>query len=103
MSITDFMVVEWLIGTAAVVVALLVVIKFGYTTYKAIHRIDQMLGVDRQGRTISDRLGRVEYQLFPNGGTSLADRVNQIAFDQRAIEGEMKAVKDIIGVTMEDK
>ena len=103
MSITDFMVVEWLIGTAAVVVALLVVIKFGYTTYKAIHRIDQMLGVDRQGRTISDRLERVEYQLFPNGGSSLADRVNQIAFDQRAIEGEMKAVKDIIGVTVEGK
>lgn len=103
MSIIDFMVVEWLIGVSAVVVALLVVIKFGYTTYKAIHRIDQMLGVDRQGRTISDRLERVEYQLFPNGGTSLADRVNQIAFDQRSIEGEMKAVKDIIGVTVEGK
>lgn len=103
MNITDFMVVEWLIGTAAVVVALLVVIKFGYTTYKAVHRIDQMLGVDRKGRTISDRLERVEYQLFPNGGTSLADRVNQIAFDQRAIEGEMKAVKDIIGVMGEGK
>jgi hypothetical protein len=103
MDITDFMVVEWLIGSAAVIVALLVVVKFGYTTYKAIHRIDQMLGVDRQGRTISDRLERVEYQLFPNGGTSLADRVNQIAFDQRAIEGEMKAVKDIIGVTVEGK
>lgn len=103
MTIIDFMVVEWLIGVSAVVVALLVVIKFGYTTYKAIHRIDQMLGVDRQGRTISDRLERVEYQLFPNGGTSLADRVNQIAFDQRAIEGEMKAVKDIIGVTVEGK
>ena len=103
MNISDFMVVEWLIGTSAVVVALLVVIKFGYTTYKAIHRIDQMLGVDRQGRTISDRLERVEYQLFPNGGTSLADRVNQIAFDQRAIEGEMKAVKDIIGATVEGK
>lgn len=103
MTIIDFMVVEWLIGVSAVVVALLVVIKFGYTTYKAIHRIDQMLGVDRQGRTISDRLERVEYQLFPNGGTSLADRVNQIAFDQRSIEGEMKAVKDIIGVTVEGK
>jgi len=103
MDITDFMVVEWLIGSAATIVALLVVVKFGYTTYKAIHRIDQMLGVDRQGRTISDRLERVEYQLFPNGGTSLADRVNQIAFDQRTIEGEMKAVKDIIGVTVEGK
>ena len=103
MDITDYMVVEWLIGVSAIVVALLVVIKFGYTTYKAIHRIDQMLGVDRQVRTISDRLERVEYQLFPNGGTSLADRVNQIAFDQRAIEGQMKAVKDIVGTTWEDR
>lgn len=103
MNLSEYLVVEWLIGLAAIAVAVGVLSKFGYTTYKAIHRIDQMLGVDSQGRTISDRLDRVEYQLFPNGGSSLADRVNQIAFDQRAIEGEMKAVKEIIGASLEVK
>jgi hypothetical protein len=60
------------------------------------------LGVDRKGRTISERLERVEYQLFPNGGNSLVDRVNQIAYDQRAIEGELRVVKDYMGLVKHD-
>lgn len=94
MDITDFMVIEWIVGTAAVIVALLVIIKFGYATYKAIHRIDEMLGVDRQGRTLSHRIERLEYQLFPNGGRSLDDRVTQVAFDQKTIEGEVRSIRD---------
>ncbi len=94
---------EWIIALAAVIIAVITISKFGYTAYRAIHRIDQTLGVDKKGRTISDRLERVEYQLFPNGGSSLADRVNQIAYDQRAMEGELRAVKDILGVSVEDK
>ena len=90
------MVVEWILGTAAVIVALLVIAKFGYATYKAIHRIDEMLGVDRQGRTLSERIERMEYQLFPNGGRSLDDRVAQVAFDQKAIEGEVRAIRELL-------
>lgn len=96
MDIADFMVVEWIVGTAALIVALLVIFKFGYATYKAIHRIDEMLGVDRKGRTLSDRIERLENQLFPNGGRSLDDRVSQIAFDQKAIEGEMRAIRQML-------
>jgi len=91
------MVDEWIIALAALVVAVGVISRFSYATYKAIHRIDMTLGVDKQGRTISDRLERVEYQLFPNGGNSLVDRVNQIAYDQRAIEGELRVVKEVLG------
>ncbi len=93
----DSIVDEWIIALAALVVAVGVISRFSYATYKAIHRIDTTLGVDRQGRTISDRLERVEYQLFPNGGNSLVDRVNQIAYDQRAIEGELRVVKEVLG------
>ena len=96
MDIHDFMVVEWILGTAAVIVALLVIAKFGYATYKAIHRIDEVIGVDRQGRTLSERIERMEYQLFPNGGRSLDDRVTQVAFDQKAIEGEVRAIRELL-------
>lgn len=96
MDLHDFMVVEWIVGTAAVIVALLVIIKFGYATYKAINRIDEMLGVDRKGRTLSDRIERLEYQLFPNAGRSLDDRVNQIAFDQKAMDGEIRAIREAL-------
>lgn len=93
----DSMVDEWILALAALVVAVGVISKFAYATYKAIHRIDMTLGVDKRGRTISERLERVEYQLFPNGGNSLVDRVNQIAYDQRVIEGELRVVKEVLG------
>ena len=66
-------------------------------------RIDDALGLDSQGRTITDRLGRIEHQLFPNGGSSLTDKINQMAFEQRAIKGELNAVKDIMGVILKEK
>ena len=39
MDVHDFMVVEWILGTAALIVALLVIFKFGYATYNAIKNI----------------------------------------------------------------
>jgi hypothetical protein len=99
MLLPDSYVDEWVIALAALVVAVGVITKFAYAAYKAIHRIDTTLGVDAKGRTISERLDRVEYQLFPNGGNSLVDRVNQIAYDQRAIEGEMRVVKDFLSAS----
>lgn len=96
MDVHDFMVVEWILGTAALIVALLVIFRFGYQAYKAIHRIDQMLGTDRKGRTLSERIERMEYQLFPNKGHSMDDRITQVAFDQKAIEGEVRAIRELL-------
>ena len=96
MDVHDFMVVEWILGTAGLIVALLVIFKFGYAAYKAINRMDVMLGVDRKGRTLSDRIERLEYQLFPNAGRSLDDRVSQIAFDQKTMEGEVRAIREAL-------
>ncbi len=96
MDVHDFMVVEWIIGTAGLILALLVIFRFGYTAYKAINRIDVIVGVDRKGRTLSDRIERLEYQLFPNAGRSLDDRVSQIAFDQKTMEGELRAIREAL-------
>ena len=102
MLLPDSYIDEWILALAGILIALGVIWKFGYATYKAVHRIDQMLGVDTKGRTISERLDRVEYQLFPNGGNSLVDRVNQIAYDQRTIEGELRFMKDYMGIARQD-
>jgi len=102
MLFPDSNVDEWVLALAGILIALGVIWRFGYATYKAVHRIDQTLGVDAKGRTISERLDRVEYQLFPNGGNSLVDRVNQIAFDQRTIEGELRFMKDYMGMGRRD-
>jgi len=102
MLLPDSYLDEWILALAALVVAVGVISKFAYAAYKAIHRIDMTLGVDKRGRTISERLERVEYQLFPNGGNSLVDRVNQIAYDQRTIEGELRFMKDYMGIARQD-
>lgn len=93
---------EIAITVGAVTGAFLVVAGALYKLYKVAKRIDDALGLDSEGRTINDRLGRIEHQLFPNGGSSLTDKINQIAFEQRAMKGELDAVKDIMGVMFKD-
>ena len=92
---------EWVLTVGAVTGALLIIAGAVYKVYKVAKRIDDSLGLDSQGRTVADRLSRIEHQLFPNGGSSLVDKINQIAFEQKAMKGELDAVKDIIGTMWE--
>lgn len=69
---------------------------FLFTIYKIAKRIDQAIGVDSKGRTLSDRMSRVEHQLWENGGDSLKDQVNAIQTSQTEIKAEMKIIKDIL-------
>ena len=94
---------EIAITVGAVTGAFLVVVGALYKLYKIAKRIDDALGLDSEGRTINDRLGRIEHQLFPNGGSSLTDKINQIAFEQKAMKGELDAVKGIIGTMWQEK
>jgi hypothetical protein len=87
---------EWIITAGAVVAAVSAIFYFAFKTYRVIHRIDSVLGVDREGRTISDRLERVEHHLFPNGGSSLTDKINVIEFEQRELKGQMDVVETIL-------
>jgi hypothetical protein len=61
----DSMVDEWLLALAAVLLALTVIIKFASTMYHTVKNIETAIGKDKQGRTISERLERVEHQLIP--------------------------------------
>ena len=75
---SQFGMVVGLLGGSSIVGGIL------YTLYKIVKRIDAAIGVDNKGRTISDRMDRVEYQLWENGGESLKDQVNKI--EKHAIE-----------------
>jgi hypothetical protein len=94
---------EIAITVGAVTGAFLIVVGALYKLYRVAKRIDDALGLDSEGRTINERLGRIEHQLFPNGGSSLTDKINQIAFEQRAMKGELDAVKDIVGGILKEK
>ena len=69
---------------------------FLYSVYKIAKRIDAAIGVDEQGRTLSDRMDKVEYQLWPNGGLSMADRVNAIDRTNNQMMTEVQIIKELV-------
>ena len=69
---------------------------FLYSVYKIAKRIDGSIGVDGEGRTLSDRMNKVEYQLWPNGGQSMADRVNSIDKTNNQMMTEVQIIKELV-------
>ena len=94
---------EQAISIAALLLAITTISVFTFRVYKIARRIDDTLGVDKEGRTISDRLSRVEYQLFPNGGASLSDKITKIESEQRVMQGKVDAVETIVNTLLREK
>lgn len=90
MATTDLGMIATSIG------AITLILGFLYSVYKIARRIDQSIGTDSQGRTLSDRMNRVEHQLWENGGSSLADRVNTIEKCTQETNAQMLVIKDIL-------
>lgn len=86
---------DLIIYASALVGALGVLFGAIYSIYRIAKRIGDALGVDKKGRTISERLDRVEHQLWENGGSSLADRVNNIEMHVLKVSTEIEIIKDI--------
>lgn len=81
---------------AAFIGGIVAICGFIYTMYKIATRVEAAIGTDEKGRTISDRMERVEYQLWENGGESLADRVNEIDKHARETAVEVRFIKEIL-------
>ena len=69
---------------------------FGMVIFNIAKRIDAAIGVDSQGRSLSERMEKVEYQLWPNGGLSMADRVNAIDKTNNQMMTEVKIIKELV-------
>lgn len=89
---------ELILMTGAVVSAVLIVFGGIVSTYRLVKRIDNSIGLDQDGRTITDRMGRVEHQLWPNGGSSLADKVNELDRQSRETSGEVKVILNLLQI-----
>ena len=77
------------------------VVGFIYAIFKVAKRIDEAIGVDNDGRSLSERMEKVEYQLWPNNGKSLADRVRKVEESNTEIAAEIKIVKDLIMIIVD--
>ena len=97
----------WIIENWSTLLSIFTLLSVGYVT---VRKFEKILGKDSKGRTIADRLDRVEHQLFPNGGSSLADKVNCLSDDQaeikadiKAANAELKLVHDVLIAYIADK
>lgn len=90
------MTTEIIFTIAAVITAIGVIIGGLIQIFRFVRKISDAIGVDKKGRTISERLERVEHQLWENGGSSLADRVNIINEHSVKTAAEVELIKDMI-------
>lgn len=74
----------------------LFLLAFVYKIYKIINRVETAIGVDEQGRTMSERMERVEYQLWENGGNSMKDQMNDQGTLAKQTAVEVKFIKDVL-------
>lgn len=75
---------------------------FAIVIYKIAKRIDSAIGVDNEGRSLSERMEKVEYQLWPNSGKSLMDRVNRLEETNNKVSAEIAIVKDLVTILVDN-
>lgn len=86
-----------LIGTIAAALTGLGVI--GVTirmVYKFAKRLESAIGTDGEGRSLSERLVRVEHQVFPNGGGSLSDQVESVHRTLIALDAKTDMIESML-------
>jgi hypothetical protein len=86
-----------------VVGALTAAVTFTVSIYRIARRVESAIGVDKRGRTLAERMDRTEHQLWPNGGSSLADKVHKIEESSNNTATEVKFIKDILMTMVEAK
>jgi hypothetical protein len=74
-----------------------------FSIYKIAKRVDQAIGVDGEGKTLSDRMSKVEHQLWENGGSSLKDQVNDVQKCQTEINAKMGVIEGLLLAMVEPK
>ena len=90
------MALELILTIAATITAIGVIIGGIVAIYRLARRISDSIGLDEHGKTLSERLGRVEHQLWPNGGSSLADQVRLSLDSSKENHVELKFIKQLL-------
>lgn len=87
---------ELILTIAATITAIGVIIGGIVAIYRLARRISDSIGLDGKGRTLAERLDRVEHQLWPNGGSSLADQVKDASDMTKENHTELKFIKQLL-------
>lgn len=81
---------------AAVIGSITAICGFAYAMYKIAKRIESAIGVDEEGKTLSERMTKVEYQLWENGGSSMKDQMNETTELAKKTAVEVGFIKQVM-------
>ena len=77
-----------------------VALSIGYATAR---KFEGLLGKNKKGDTVVERLEKIERHIIPNGGSSMSDKIDYIRRDQNKmknelsqISGELEVIKGIV-------
>lgn len=85
-----------IMSLAAIIGGIAVIFGGLVSIYRIARRVDDAIGKDENGKTLSERMSKVEYQLWENGGASLADRVNRVESYSSHTATEVSLIKEIL-------
>jgi hypothetical protein len=85
-----------LFGTAAIVTAIGIIVGGIIATYRLARKIGDAIGVNKEGKTLSERMDRVEHQVWPNGGSSLADQIKATSDVATETAVEVRFIKQML-------
>ncbi len=96
----EFNLLSTLADTWQMLTVIAVALSVGYGMAR---RFEGLLGKNKKGDTVVERLEKIERQLSPNGGSSMSDKIDYIRRDQNKmknelaqISGELEVIKDIV-------
>jgi hypothetical protein len=96
----NFDIIPTLAETWQMLTVIGVALGVGYATAR---KFEGLLGKNKKGDTVVERLEKIERQLMPNGGSSMSDKIDYIRRDQNKmknelsqISGELEVIKDIV-------
>jgi hypothetical protein len=76
--------------------------------YAMARRFEGLLGKNKKGDTVVERLEKIERHIMPNGGSSMSDKIDFIRRDQNKmknelsqISGELEVIKGIVTVIVD--
>lgn len=89
-----------IIAIAATITATGVITGAAIAAYRIAKRLESAIGVDKNGRSIADRVDRIEHQVWPNGGGSLMDKVTAVDHSLTEMKGEQKIIRDLLSMAL---
>ena len=104
-SIMQMNILATLAETWQMLTVIVIALSAGYAIAR---RFEGILGKNKKGDTLVERLEKIERQLLPNGGSSMSDKIDYIRRDQNKmknelsqISGELEVIKGIVTVIVD--